>query len=74
MRIPEGERLAAGTLQVTTSVHPGEKKKNLRTHVRPSTPPTRFPRLSIKKGKGAPAVPLRSIQGRVRGGKPLRFG
>ena len=29
MRIPEGERLAAETLQVTTSVHPGEIKKKI---------------------------------------------
>ena len=27
MQIPEGERLAAETLQVITSVHPGEEKK-----------------------------------------------
>lgn len=72
MRIPEGERLAAETLQVTTSVHPGEikkKSKNTRSPLHPAHPS--FRRLSIKRGKGAPAVPLRPIHGRVRGESPF---
>lgn len=72
MRIPEGKRLARETLQVTTSVHPGEEKKkskNIRSPLHPSHPS--FRRLSIRKGNGAPAVPLRPIQGRVRGESPF---
>ena len=46
-----------------------KKSKNRRSPLHPSHPS--FRRLSIRKGNGAPAVPLRPIQGRVRGESPF---
>ena len=71
MQIPEGERLAAETLQVITSVHPGEEKKNLRTHASPSTPPTPvFAGCPSKKGKEPRQFPLGPFRGEPGGKSP----
>lgn len=71
MRIPEGKRLATETLQVTTSVHPGEEKKNLRTDVRPSTPPTPvFAGCPSERGTAPRRFPLGPFRGESEGKAP----
>lgn len=60
-------------IQVIISVHPGEEKKNLRTHASPSTPPTPVFADCPSKRERSPGSSPQAHSGESPGGNPLCF-